>query len=87
MDTIIAGTTVTIAKGCKARFLSKGTRAIVRDVTPLGADYGHVVRVVLALDSPTRLIAFYARHQNRLSDTIVSLNDGNPLHRIEIVRR
>lgn len=86
MDTIIAGTVVTIAKGCKARSVTKGTRAHVNSVTALGADYGHAVRVVLAFGGGTRVLSFYARHANRLADPIVRLNDGNPLHVIEVVR-
>ena len=79
--TITAGTTVTITKGCKARGIKKG-RALVVSVTPMGADYGHFVRVVLAYHGSNYV--FSARHINRLSDPEVNLNDGNPTHTIKI---
>ncbi len=33
-----------------------------------------------------RVLSFSARHVNRLSDPIVRMNDGNPLHTIEVRR-
>lgn len=82
---ITANTTVVIAKGCRAREVTKGAHAHVRSITPLGAEGGHFVKVVLVLRGD-RVVVFYARHQNRLGDTTVRLNDGNPLHAIEIRR-
>jgi hypothetical protein len=81
---ITPGTRIVIEKGCRARDVVKGQRATVETVTALGADYGHSVKVQLRIG--TRLVGFHARHMNRLSDFYVSMNDGNPLHKI-IVRR
>jgi hypothetical protein len=85
---LVTGTRVVIVKGCNARDVVKGTHAVVT-VTPLGAEYGHSVRVTLQFLNGTgagRLVPFYARHLNRLSDPVVRLNDGNPLHVVEIRR-
>ena len=82
MQVITPGTQIKIVKGCRARNLSKGTRGTVTAVTELGADYSHQVRVTIQI--PGRTIAWCARHINRLSDPTVRLNDGNPLHTIEI---
>lgn len=88
---ITAGIKVVIAKGCKAREITKGTKVDVVAVVPMGADYGHCVKVVLAVPAkrmglPARHVAFYARHVNRLADDTIGMNDGNPLHRIEVRR-
>ena len=80
---------VRIEKGCKAREIDKGTTAQVTKIEPMGADYGHSVRVVLTMLNgfkSGKSFAFYARHMNRLSDTFVRMNDGNPSHTIEIRR-
>jgi hypothetical protein len=87
---LAVGDRIVIVKGCKPCGLDKGVTARVADVTPLGAEYGHNVKVVL---NPLngfkagRRMAFYARHVNRLSDPIVRMNDGNPSHTIEVQRR
>ncbi len=81
---IKAGTNVVIVKGCSARMTMKGQTYMVREVTELGADYSHMVRVVLVGHS--RTISWTARHINRLSDDVVSLNDGNPCNKIQIRR-
>lgn len=78
---VTVGSSVKILKGCKARDIAKGS-AKIHDVIELGAEYGGGVRVLL--DYKGRLIAFYARHPNRLADAQVNLNDGNPLHNIKI---
>jgi len=78
---------VHVEKGCKARGITKGSTAQIKEITPLGAEYGHMVKVTLYfLNSFTvgKTFAFYARHINRLSDTFVNMNDGNPLHKITI---
>jgi hypothetical protein len=80
---------VKIEKGCKARGIDKGCTAQVTSITPMGADYGHCVRVsftVLNGFGAGKSYAFYARHINRLSDPVIRLNDGNPHHVIEIRR-
>jgi hypothetical protein len=43
------------------------------------------MKVVLDLPGKRR-VAFFARHANRLTDGIINLNDGNPLHRIAVER-
>jgi hypothetical protein len=76
-----------IIKGCAARGLTKGSTIYISSIVALGADYSHSVRVnfqVLNGQSAGRSFAFYARHLNRLSDPIIGLNDGNPLHTIRI---
>lgn len=73
-----------MVKGCRERKISKGDRARVSEVLPLGAEYSHFVLVGLEMGS--RRVSFYARHVNRLSDATVRLNDGNALHVIEVVR-
>ena len=80
---INTGDAIIVEKGCRDRGVSKGQRARVHLLTPLGKDYGHQVRVMLSFDDG-RKISFYARHVNRLGDPVVYLNDGNPLHRIGI---
>jgi len=83
------GMRVRIEKGCAARAVAKNVTAQISEVTPLGADYGHTVKVVLLLlNGPNsgRRVAFYARHINRLGDAVLGMNDGNPGHRIEISR-
>jgi hypothetical protein len=82
---ITVNSTVQIVKGCKRGWndVHKGTIATVVAVQPLGADYGHSVRVVLEFCN-LRCAVFYARHENRLADAVVNLNDGNPLHKIQI---
>ncbi len=87
---IVAGSRVVIVKGCRARSVTKGATAVVKEVTPLGAEYSHTVKVVLWFQNSFlsgKTLAFYARHQNRLSDGLVNLNDGNPIHQIQIRRR
>jgi hypothetical protein len=83
------GDRVRVEKGCAAREVAKNTSAKVVSITPMGADYGHTVKVVLYMlngRKSGKTLAFVARHINRLSDTFVSMNDGNPSHRIEIRR-
>ena len=78
---ITGGSSVTILKGCQAREIAKGT-ATVKELTELGSEYGHSVRVVLTYKG--RNIVLFARHLNRLGDPQVNLNTGNPLHTIKI---
>jgi hypothetical protein len=89
--TLTAGSSVRILKGCLAREISRGMKAEVISVTPLGKDFSHQVRVTLRFfTSPQvgqyRQVSFFARHINRLSDDVIGMNDGNPLHRIEVRR-
>jgi hypothetical protein len=84
-----AGMRVRIEKGCAARQIAKNATAQIIEVAPLGADHDHNVKVVLhLLNGPEsgRKIALYARHVNRLADAVLSLNDGNPLHKIQLTR-
>ena len=80
---------VKIEKGCKARGIDKGCSAQVTAIEPMGADYGHCVRVTLMMLNgfkSGKTVSFYARHINRLSDIFIRMNDGNPSHVIEIKR-
>lgn len=81
---LTTGTRVVIAKGCAARGVVKGSRATVV-VTPLGKEYGYSVKVTLTFDGG-RVLSFFARHPNRLSDPVIRMNDGNPFHIIEVCR-
>ena len=88
--TITVGTKVRIEKGCNALGITKGSTAQVKAVTELGAEYSHSVRVELHfLNSfaSGKTFRLYARHINRLSDTFVNLNTGNPSHKIVAVAR
>lgn len=84
MDHIDIGDKVLIVKGCRARGISKGNVAYIVNIECKGAEYSHMVNVVLSL--PGRCVSFWARNINRLSDIIINLNDGNPLHKIKIKR-
>jgi hypothetical protein len=87
---IEVGTRVVVTKGCKAREVSKGASAVVVGVEALGAEYGHAAKVSLRFLNTFlsgKVLAFYARHPNRLADPIVGLNDGRVEHRIEIRAR
>jgi hypothetical protein len=87
---ISGGDRAMLVKGCKPCGLDKGITIQIKEVRPLGADYGHSVQVVLMpLNGfkAGKTMSFYARHVNRLSDPIVRMNDGNPSHTIEIRRR
>lgn len=87
---IKSGDRILIAKGCAARGVDKGTTARVDDVRELGADYSHSVRVSFTMLNgfkSGKSFVFFARHINRLSDVIVSLNDGDPGHTIQIRRK
>lgn len=67
--------------------ITKGITMVVKEITPMGPDYSHTVRVVLwAMNGfeAGKSFGFWARHMNRLSDTVVRLNDGNPTHTIEV---
>ncbi len=89
LPALVTGTRVRIEKGCKAREVNKGVTAVVKTVEALGAEYSHQVRVSLQLLNgfgAGRVLSFYARHPNRLADAVVGMNDGNPLHRIEVRR-
>lgn len=83
---VTVNTRVRVLKGCKARDINKGTTWQVTSVNPLGAEYSHSVAVHM-----TRLngfgpktITLYARHLNRLADAVLNLNDGNPLHTVQV---
>lgn len=80
--------TVRIVRGCKAREIRKDTFWVVMEVRELGKDYDYhydyQVKIVLGRNG--RRVAFFARHQNQLKDDFINLNDGNPLHKIQIAR-
>ena len=83
---LTTGTRVRIVKGCAARGVIKGTSATIT-VTPLGKEYGYSVKVALYFLNGKwagKTLVFNARHPNRLSDSVVRMNDGNPFHTIEV---
>lgn len=87
---IAVGSIVRIEKGCKARGVDKGTSARIDAIESLGADYSYSVRVVLKFVNgfkAGKTVTFFARHINRLSDTIINLNDGNPSNTIQLLRK
>lgn len=86
---IVPGTLVRVEKGCRAIDVDKGATARVTEVKPLGADYSHACEVRLTFLNGFKSgknLCLYARHENRLGDAVVTLNDGNPTHKIQIVR-
>ena len=76
---------VRIVRGNEARRIPKNALARVEEVEEMGEQYSHAVKVGLRLPDGRR-VNFYARHINRLRDDVINLNDGNPLHKIQIVR-
>ena len=86
-ETISIGLKLQITKGCNARSITKGVSIRVLEIEPMGAEYSHSVKVRFQLLNgfgAGKTFVFYARHVNRLSDSIVRLNDGNPSHVIEV---
>jgi hypothetical protein len=86
---ITVGSKVRVEKGCNAVGITKGSMAQVKAIADLGPDYSHSVYVELFfLNSfaSGKTFQLYARHLNRLADTFVNLNDGNPNHKITVVR-
>lgn len=89
MSAIVAGSKVKIEKGCKALDIAKNVSAKVVEVKELGADHSHMVRVHIRFLNGFRSgkeTFLYARHINRMGDTVINLNDGNPDHKVQIVR-
>lgn len=83
-STLKVGDLAVITKGCSARGITKGSTVAIKAVEALGADHSHMVKVVFTVLRGQKTFVFYARHINRLSDDVVGMNDGNPLHRIEM---
>ena len=87
---LTTGTKVLVLKGAPRKNVAKGFSAKVTEVTPLGAEYNHNVRVVLCFlngFSAGKKLAFYANHSNRLADPVVRLFDGLRLSHIEVAAR
>lgn len=85
--TLEVGARCVVTKGNKAFAVAKNVTVTILDVQELGADYSHQVRVrfrTLNGMGAGKVYAFYARHINRLSDPVVNLNSGNPLHAIQL---
>lgn len=85
--TIIAGCTVRVIKGCHSHRLVKGVTLKVLEVTPMGSEYSHQVRVRFQALQGVRMgeqFALYARHINRLSDPFTRLHNGDPTLNVEI---
>lgn len=84
---LAVGDHIKILKGCKARSITKNAIAKIVAIEALGADYSHSVRVFFRFQTSFlsgKTVSFYARHINRLSDAVINLNDGNPLHTIQV---
>lgn len=82
------GTKVKVSKGCNALGITKGTTAVVTEVTALGADYSHAVKVVIKFLNGFKAgksFSLSARHMNRLSDGVVTLSGLRPEHKIQVV--
>ena len=89
-NTIVAGCTVRVSKGCKSFGITKGTLFTVVDVQPMGAEYGHQVKVSFKVKMGAGLygrefFCLYARHINRLSDSFTRFNNGDPTNYMEVV--
>lgn len=87
--TLSVGDRVRVLKGCNAREISKGITCQIREIVELGADFSHAVKVVFVRLNgfgAGKTFVMIARHINRLSDPVVSLNDGNPTHKIQIAK-
>ena len=87
--TVVVGARLLITKGCAARALPKNVTVRVLSVEELGSDYGHSVKVRIQPVNGFKsgqTFSFYARHINRLADSTVRMNDGNPSHVIEVRR-
>ena len=52
------------------------------EVTPLGPDYGHQVKVSFVHNGTQRTL--YARHMNRVNEPEFNMNSGNPLKKIRV---
>lgn len=84
---LTVGSKVRITKGCQAKKLAKGVTCRIQAIEPMGVEYRYSVKVVLKTLNgfgSGKAFSLFAHHQNRLSDQIVRLNDGNPSHVIEI---
>lgn len=88
-ERLVAGTRIKVVKGCRKLEIVKGVFATVKETQLLGADYSHQVRVSFQVMNgfhSGKTFVLYARHENRLSDPVVRMNNGNPAHMIEVVR-
>lgn len=83
---LVAGSKVTVTKGCVYLGITKGTRAEVVNVIE---GEGRSARVILHLLSgfkSGKTIGLWTRHINRVSDPIVSLHNGDPFNKIQLRR-
>lgn len=78
---VSVGTKLVVAKGCRARFVQKGDRGIVAAVVE-----GERGSARVSIQFANRVVSFYVQHKNRLADGVIGMNDGNPMHRIEVRR-
>lgn len=77
---ITSASKVIVTKGSKNLGVDKGVSARVTDIQPLGAEYNHKVRVTFTFLNgfkSGKVITYYARHINRLSDSVVRFNNGD----------
>jgi hypothetical protein len=85
--TITTGCTVYVRKGCPAYRINKGFTFTVLLIEPMGAEYGHRVKIRLQVklgQRPGDEVTFYARHMNRLSDPFTRLSRDDPTKNIEV---
>lgn len=91
MNTAITiGSKIVVSKGCKALNITAHTSATVVAIQPMGAEWGYFVKVTFQFTNgfnAGKQRTLWARHMNRLGDITINLNDGNPLHKVQIVRK
>jgi hypothetical protein len=77
---ITTNSKVIVTKGSRSLLVDKGVSAQIQAIQPLGAEYGHKVRVTFKFLNgfkSGKVVTYYARHSNRLADTIIRFNNGD----------
>lgn len=76
-ESLKVGSTFIITKGCQTLNLQKGQIGRIIEVTEMGADYSHQVKVGIEIQSSRKTAkvrwSLYATHKNRLSDDETAL--------------
>lgn len=75
-EPIKVGDRIVVEAGCRPLSINKHTIAEVIEITELGADYSHTVRVTVKFLYSGKRYGLIARHKNRLSDPYINL--ANP---------
>jgi len=78
------GSVLCVKKGCPTLGITKGQRAVVDEIERERVSHGGY-RVHLCLGD--RSCWLYAANSARLTGENISLNNGNPLYRVVLVRR